>query len=368
MPQPRQGARILGPYERSDRRGQYYCFAIDDQGRKAIEPLAAQNAQAAQDEVEALRARLVPVLSLPREITVEAAITDYETYLREVKGNKAASIATTLFRLRRFFWRGDLELKRITAAWCEKRYIELCQGQAVDTHRNTLAEARTWLRWCAAKPRGWLRGMPLAEVKGQGRRRHGKPQLRIDEARAWRDTAYKLAEGGDEGALAALLALELGLRAGEIVTRVARDVDDGGAVLWIDDAEGWTPKSDKSRRARPVPPRLAVLLRDQKKTRLPLTPLFRAPRAADGRHDTAWIRAQVKRICGLAQVPEVCAHAQRGLRATLDTLAGMDLRAVADVLGHADSGRTAERSYVAPEAREQQRDERVMKVLAGGKG
>lgn len=85
---------------------------------------------------------------------------------------------------------------------------------------------RTFLAWCIE--RGWLRGEnPVADVKGVGKRRpRGKSlgktgnELRIREARAWYQHAIYLAHRGDQGAVAALVALLLGLRASEI-TRVA---------------------------------------------------------------------------------------------------------------------------------------------------
>ena len=57
--------------------------------------------------------------------------------------------------------------------------------RAVDTHRGTLSEARTFLGWCVK--RGWLHENPLAKVEGVGRRRTGKPQLTIEEARKFTD-------------------------------------------------------------------------------------------------------------------------------------------------------------------------------------
>ena len=44
----------------------------------------------------------------------------------------------------------------------------------------------------------------------------------------------------------------MGLRAGEIVSRTVRDVDNGGRILWVDNTdEGFSPKTKASR--RPVP-------------------------------------------------------------------------------------------------------------------
>jgi len=160
---------------------------------------------------------------------------------------------------------------------------------SVDSQRNILAEAKTFLRWSAAKPRRWISRSPLEEVQGVGRRKHGKAQLRIDEARKWSKQAVKLAKSGDEGAVAALMSLLMGMRASEIVSRVVRDLDDDARLLWIPDA-----KTDAGKRTLEVPHLLRPCLRKLAKGKRSEAPLF-------GQHWRDWIRKQVKRICKLAK-------------------------------------------------------------------
>lgn len=83
----------------------------------------------------------------------------------------------------------------------------------------------------------WLPRHPLETVKGIGKVRHGKEQLRIDEARRWMVEAKRQADAGQAGAVAAMMALVMGMRASEIVSRVVRDLDDGGTLLWIADSK-----------------------------------------------------------------------------------------------------------------------------------
>ena len=83
----------------------------------------------------------------------------------------------------------------------------------------------------SVKPQAWLEQNPLTEITGHGKRRHGKPQLRIDEARRLRALCHQKAAQGDDGAVAVLLGMLMGLRAGEIVSRTARDVDDESHIL-----------------------------------------------------------------------------------------------------------------------------------------
>jgi hypothetical protein len=118
-------------------------------------------------------------------VTVSHAIEAYGAHLDE-RGCKAGPNAERLRRLRTFFLDQTLVLSDLTSANCAAYYealrarvSRLGKVYAVDSHRNTLAEARMLAKWCVAKR--WLRASPLEGVEGKGKRRHGKPQLRIDE-------------------------------------------------------------------------------------------------------------------------------------------------------------------------------------------
>jgi integrase len=178
-------------------------------------------------------------------ITVKHAIEAYGRHLDE-KGLKPGPNAERLRRLQSFFTDEALLLSEPTTSSCASYYEALRtrispttkRTYSVDTHRNTLAEARMLGKWCVTKR--WLRSNPAEGIEGKGKRRHGKPQLRIDEARRWLAKAEELAEGGDVGAIAAMMTLLLGVRASEIVSRVVRDLDDDGRLLWIPDSNrGW---------------------------------------------------------------------------------------------------------------------------------
>lgn len=222
----------------------------------------------------------------------------------------------------------------------------------MDFHRNALAEARTFLKWCVKKK--WLPQNPLEGVEGVGRRRHGKEQLRIDEARKWLAKATELANQGHDGAVAAMMTLLMGMRCSEVISRIVRDVDDNGTLLWIPDS-----KTEKGKRTLRVPEMLRPYLRDLAEGKQPGDLLF-------GLHDRSWPRNWVQRICDEAKVPVVTAHGQRGLHSTLAVEAGETSRAVADALGH-ESFTTTARSYARPEAVENARQVRALRVLDGGK-
>src|SRR5579872_516372 len=130
MPRRRAGARILGPYQR---RGEWYYWVINEEGGRTFAACEDQTPEGAKREVEQKRARLIPHLSAPQEVTVSTAIERYEEYLRDVKKNKPKSYRETVRRLRRFF-EGDRGLTYWTVARVAKRYEEFAAGVSVDYH------------------------------------------------------------------------------------------------------------------------------------------------------------------------------------------------------------------------------------------
>ncbi len=247
-----------------------------------------------------------------------------------------------------------MSLPSLTSERCHNYYATLTgrlsartgRPLAVDSHRNILAEARTFLNWCV-KPQQWLKHNPLADITGQGKRRHGKPQLRIDEARKLRAVCHNKAALGDDGAVAVLLAMLMGLRASEIVSRTVRDVDDDGRILWVDDNDsvGFSPKTEASKRPVQVWEEVRPYLLNRSIQKQSDTLLF--PAEAGGAHWRDWVRKQTRRLCKIAKVPVVCAHSLRGFSATLNLLSGVPLAQVAASLGH-ESGSTTLQSYAAP--------------------
>lgn len=81
---------------------------------------------------------------------------------------------------------------------CTSLYRELttkkseCTGRplAVATHRAYLADAHSFCRWAVKV--GRLQKNPVEGVEPIGRPRTGKAQLRIDEARRWKQKAHVL--------------------------------------------------------------------------------------------------------------------------------------------------------------------------------
>ena len=128
------------------------------------------------------------------------------------------------------------------------------QALSAATHRFDLRTAKRLFHW--AVKRGYLGLNPFNDVSPVGKVRAGKPQLRIEEARRFTETAlWYFEEQNKPLALGALLALMMGLRTSEVLCRVVRDLDDGARYLWIDEG-----KTQCARRHLEVPSVLSSML------------------------------------------------------------------------------------------------------------
>jgi integrase len=259
-----------------------------------------------------------------------------------------------------FFPEEDLLIEDLTPVRCRGYYDALRtrptpttkRPLAVDSHRNILAGAKSFLKWCVGKR--WISRNPLEDVTGMGKRKHGKAQLRIDEARKWQAKALELADKGEVGAVAAMMSLVMGMRASEIIGRVVRDLDDEGRLLWIPET-----KTEAGKRTLPLPQVLQPYLSAIAEGKKPQDLLF-------GRHWRDWPRKWVQRICREAKVPEVTAHGMRGLHGTLAVERGATTHVVAQALGH-ESETTSRESYISREAITGADQRRVLTVLDGGR-
>jgi integrase len=369
----KRGERVLGPYEEreSDGRVRYRIIVVDDDGTR--------HPSVFKTEKEAVFAKDLAESDLARnDHTTKTALDLYRKHLTAT-GNKADSIRQTVWIVALFFHEpillALLSPKRCQALYDDFRARPLPRTKkppSVDTHRSALAQARTFLDWCISQ--GFMKGEnPLANVEGIGKRRpRGKSlgrsgaELRVRETRAWYLKALELANNEDEGAVAALVALLLGMRASEIVTRKVADLDD-------DEAEGdllWIPcsKTPAGRRTLEVPEVLRPLLVACAEGKAADRYLFECEREQDpiGKpHVRDWVRDQVHRVCDLAKVPKVTAHAMRGQLATLTKERGLAGHLVAATLGHEDV-RMHETAYARPGSTQTGVNRRGLQVLNGG--
>jgi len=345
MARQQGGERALGPYPTGD--GRWRVVLVGADGRRVDSTFESE--AEARGVVASTQRRIAAARR--SAVTVGDTIDRYEVMMRDDKKNRKTSWAETGRRLRLFFAAHvDLPVAMLTPARCERAY-EVLRTEYVspvterrladDSQMNMLAEAKTFGAWLAEGK--MISANPLGSVKAKGRRsHHGKAQLRVDEARRWTAKAFELADAGDNGAVAALIALLLGLRAGEITGRVVRDLDESGAVLWVP-----TSKTKAGVRTVEVPDDLRPYLLAQAKGKGPSAPLFAG---TGGRpHWRDWVRKNVARICRLAGVPRVCAHSMRGAHASLTMARGETGHAVAVMLGHHSPSVTLA-SYAHPSA------------------
>jgi integrase len=164
---------------------------------------------------------------------------------------------------------------------------------------------------------------------------------------------------GDE-VFASLIELLLGPRPCEIVSCLVGDVDEDeepGDLLWVGS------KTSAGRRMMEVPGVLRPFLLACCEGKRPDRYLFEAE---DGKpHWRDWVRDNVKRICRLADVPEVTAYYLRGQLATITSERGLAGHLLAAHLGHEDE-KVAEKAYAAPGAKAKGVARRGLAVLDGG--
>ena len=254
----------------------------------------------------------------------------------------------------------DYSLGMLTPRRAQEAYEAYAnkKGVAVGTQHQAIKVARTFGEWCAK--RGWFKASPFASVDKIGERDDSRDvSLRVDEARAYRETAVKLARKGDTGALTALIALTCSLNPSEIVQIAGRDIDDDGAVLWI-----------AGRRLKTKNRRRQIAIADEELRDLLVAAAARVPKSEPlFPYDRVFVTRAAKRIAKTAKVPVVDARALRRTFAALDARRGSSLDSLAFNMGHgADSkARTARQHYVAHGAIESGAARRVLGVLDGGK-
>lgn len=340
------------------RPGKWRCL-VTIEGRRRWGPLATEPAGREREEARKLaQAEATREANAMAREAISGAMTMRETieaYLkfRRAAGSREQSVSTAGQQLRLFFAPVlDSPLIIVTAKRAAELYERLrtvpgSRGKvfAVATQRHCLMMAKSLFMWCVGQR--LVSRNPLADLKAIGMPHRGKSQLRIDEARILARLALRLAAAGDDGGLAVLLALVMGMRAGEIVTRTVRDIDDSGLLLWVDETvDGWRTKSRAARRALAVPEALRPLLCERARGKMGGDPLFEAPMVGGRRHRN-WVRESTLRLCEQAGLPRVCAHSLRGLHATIAIQAGASPALVASALGHEEPSMTLS-AYAVP--------------------
>ncbi len=282
--------------------------------------------------------------------TIGDAVRDYLDSLRE--SVRPSSLVTARHRLTAFLRlsEGDRLLRTLKPHQAAQLYARRTNEVTPATHRGELSLVQRWGAHCVR--RGWLAVSPFEGIEPVGTPSTGKPQLRVTEARTL--LGVLLADPSPE-ATAVLMSLLMGLRAHEVIERVARDVDDGARLLWI-------PKSKTAAGVRQlaIPSALRLRLLGLLTGLAPQDPVF----PGMTRHALHYHTVRFARLAG---VPRVTPHGLRGTFATLSVtgeLPSARPEALAPQFGHSDGGATMRRHYLAPGAEESANARRLESVLA----
>jgi integrase len=334
--------KIYGPYEKEGR-FTVHLHLLD--GRKQYKTFASE--EEAFDFMQANRRRTV---SSP--VTIGEAVTSYlatRTDLRE------SSRVTLRYRLEAFVKGREQSYVQLFPA--QTAWSAVVAQSSVDTLYGIRSAAQGFFAWCVRQ--GYLKRAPLAGVQIVGKKRRGKPQLRMDEARTFLVRALDEAEREGQGqqrnaALAAAVALLLGLRAQEVVGRQVRDLDDNGTVFWVP-----TSKTEAGVRRVEVPEVLRPFLVRLIEGRASTASLFPGL-TKDG------LRYWTETLCKRAGLPRVTPHGLRGTNATASMRANTNPHLVAAALGHASIGVTL-RHYADPDAVAETRERAAVATLLPAK-
>lgn len=266
------------------------------------------------------------------------------------------SVETTEGRLGRFFAPVLEDLAKLDEAGAKRLYEQLRERPtargtpiSVQDHRHCLSRAKALGRYLKGE-RLWTCN-PLKRVKAIGKPKRGeesKPQHNHDERDQLILAALDLGERGDAGAAAVLCGQLGGLRASTIANRQRRHFDKRGTVLWATAKGKTVPLSlvGRDEQAEAILSRFRKVLALQAKDKLPEAPLIGTG------HDRWWVRRQTHRICDLAKVSRVTAHALRGSHISGAYEEGESPAAVARSVGHSHES-TGQRHYATAAAQAQ---------------
>lgn len=310
------------------------------------------------EEATLLKAELERFLIDQPPLSIGTALEEFIEVKRQqgLRENTIKHLTTSL----RLFLPVERALDRLTSEQAQRLYEKEQQritrsGRPVSmaTQHMVLCWAKSFFRWTVE--RGYLSASPFDKVKRVGLAKAGKPQLRLDEARKLKALLEQRAEDGDKVALALLMQLLLGLRSGEVLSRLVRDLDDDGRILLI--PAGKTPNA---RRRLKIPDPLRPLLLRHVEGKPLEHWLFASSRGQPYVRSCLWTRLHV--FCKQAGLPRVCPHSLRGLHSTLALEAGMTGDAVASALGHS-SFRITARHYADQDTLVNTRVRRVSEAL-----
>jgi integrase len=356
MPRAKLPPRVNGPYFHAGRK-KWRIRIIDDTGRRDLWFDGEEEARCAMSTAGKKLTGRSRVLS--------DALKEYYDE-KQLHGTAKPETCVHQLACLRLFFDGFLEdeLAKLTPRSAEALYAAAVTrpsqktGKPVSsaTHHLYRNLAHGFFLWAVRK--GYAAESPFRNVRPVGRPSTGKPQLTLDEAKRYRDTALRLYdEHYDVLALAAVVPLYLGLRASEVLSRKVKDLDGNGSMLRIDRGKTRNARRYLSVKAPALRTRLIRLAGGR-----PPDDFLFSMGTTSGPHSRQTLHSAVLRVCKAAGVTAVCPHSLRGLWATIGIESGAAETAVASALGHGSFEVTA-RHYAQPEAVTDARSDRVAGFL-----
>ena len=344
--------RIYGPYPPSPGRTRWR-IQVYDPSTKRKRSLTAETAQGARD----LAALVEEELRRAAPLLAHEAVEQYLEYKRgQVRSERhVQAIGKSLCQ-----FLPNVPVRSVTRQQAEDCYLAATkrpgkQGRsaAAATHRGRLRLVKAFWAWL--RKRELATDDPWSSVEPIGRVNTGKTQLGESEARKLDQYLFRQAEDGDEGALALLLALYLGLRTSEVLGLTVGAID--GTTIFVAGT-----KTKNARRKLALYEPVAKLLARHCEGRPATQRVFAANLPQQPKPD--WAYKRLRKACQRLEIPQVCPHSLRGLHSSLALEAGATTHQVASALGHASFATTA-RHYAKRDSIEKGKAKRVADVLHG---
>ena len=336
--------QIYGPYPPSRGRSRWRLQVYDPATRRKLSITAPSSLDA-----ERLKVELEIELKRSKPLLVHEAIDQY-LEVKRPDYRDPAEVENLGKILRQFV--PDGPVLAVTAAKAERYYADEVgrpgrsgKARAAVTHQKRLALVKSFWAWLVrrglASPNN-----PWVDIRPVGKANSGKPQPREGDARLLDKHLFEAASE-DEGALALLVQLYLGLRPSEVLGLTVGAIEDCSnheTVVYVDGKKNKNAK----RKLELYGPVAALLIRFCE-GRPKSQRIFASNREQQPRANWMYKRLRLRLHCDAIGIPPVCPHALRGLHSSLALAAGATTHSVAQALGHA-SFSTTTKHYATPDS------------------
>lgn len=347
--------QVFGPYPpcsgRSRWRVQVYCPQTKSK-RSVTFPT--------REEAELFIPQLRDELARKSPMSCHAAIRLYIAY----KETYVVPISARTIGDRLLAFLPDVPLTQITEAKAQQLYLAETQRSArmgkikAATHHARLRTSREFFKWLVKK--GLVQSNPFAAVEPLGRASAGKLQPTETDAQKLDALLFESARAGEEGAVALLVQLYLGLRSSEVLKLQVAAVEREGRKVSI--VRG---KTRNARRSLDLFPDVASLLWRLCVGRPGTERVF--ARHLPNCPAPTYLRHRLHQYCRRAGIQKYCPHSLRGLHSSLALVGGATSHQVAASLGHSSFATTA-KHYADPSAIDNSRSKRLVAAMKPDSG